>query len=393
MKWALALMVSVPFIYSCEGNAPQVKPEIAVRVNTVEATGGDQFMSVTASGNWSIAVKDQSGGPLSWVSVKPSSGYGSMSNVILTVEKNNGESARTAILELTADGNRTTVALTQQGMKESGGSEDVVVPEGCPDLRKVGWLEIPGIPEGTKLGQFSHSMTIGPVKTRNYSYSWDYTNFVAPWVAYPLCRWNIGSGNRTNAWGVDPYLSEKQQPVLYMRGFRSTSSRHYDRGHQLPSADRLHNGANQATFYGTNMTPQLSELNQHFWANLEGKVRSWAGSSDTCYVVTGCLTELSTEYALDNVGKKITVPSHYYKAVLRYSKSTTLGFAGYMGCAILLEHRDYGNGSNFKEYAISIDELEKKTGIDFYPNLSKLIGKEAAAKVEAQDPKTISWWW
>lgn len=145
-------------------------------------------MSVTASGNWSIAVKDQSGGPLSWVSVKPSSGYGSMSNVILTVEKNNGESARTAILELTADGNRTTVALTQHGTKEPGGSEDVVVPEGCPDLRKVGWLEIPGIPDGTKLGRFSHSMTIGPVKTRNYSYSWDYGNFVAPWVAYPLSR-------------------------------------------------------------------------------------------------------------------------------------------------------------------------------------------------------------
>ncbi len=41
MKWALALMVSVPFIYSCEGNDPQLKPEIAVRVNTVEATGGD----------------------------------------------------------------------------------------------------------------------------------------------------------------------------------------------------------------------------------------------------------------------------------------------------------------------------------------------------------------
>lgn len=398
MKWALALMVSVPFIYSCEGNDPQLKPEIAVRVNTVEATGGDQFMSVTASGNWSIAVKDQSGGTLSWVSVKPSSGYGSMSNVILTVDKNNGEFARTAILELTADGNRTTVALTQHGTKESGGSEDVVVPEGCPDLRKVGWLEIPEIPEGTKLGRFSHSMTIGPVKTRNYSYSWDYDNYVAPWVAYPLCKWNIGDNikrdDRNDPWAVDPYLSEKQQPVLYMRGFRSTSSRRYDRGHQLPSADRLYDySSNDKTFYGTNITPQLSKLNQHFWKNLENKVRSWAYSSDTCYVVTGCLTEGSTEYALDNVGKKIKVPSHYYKAVLRYSKSTTLGFSGYMGCAILLEHRNYEDGSKFKEYAISIDQLEKKTGIDFYPNLSKLIGKEAAAKVEAQDPKTINWWW
>lgn len=140
MKWALALMVSVPFIYSCEGNDPQVKPEIAVRVNPVEATGGDQFMSVTASGNWSIAVKDQSGGPLSWVSVKPSSGYGSMSNVVLTVEKNNGESARTAILELTADGNRTTVALTQQERRNQADPGKLLSRRAVRTLEKwVGW--------------------------------------------------------------------------------------------------------------------------------------------------------------------------------------------------------------------------------------------------------------
>ena len=346
-----------------------------------------QFLHVQASGDWSITIEYPEDQPTEWASVKPSTGTGNKS-VTLKVKYYAGVQTRKACIVLTAGSKKAELVLTQNGRSGGGGNLNP----------STGWMELPAMPKDSKYDFFSHDMKIGNVTTRNYTYAWDYANLVAPWVAYPLCKWNIGDNinrkDRDDPWAVDPYLSEKQQPVLYMRGFRSTSSRRYDRGHQLPSADRLYDySSNDKTFYGTNMTPQLSKLNQYFWKNLENKVRSWAYSSDTCYVVTGCLTDGSTEYALDNVGKKITAPSHYYKAVLRYSKSTTLGFAGYMGCAILLEHRDYGNGSNFKEYAISIDELEKKTGIDFYPNLSKLIGMEAAAKVESQDPKTINWWW
>ena len=107
------------------------------------------------------------------------------------------------------------------------------------------------------------------------------------------------------------------------------------------------------------MTPQRAELNQHSWANLESKVRSWANRADTCYVVTGCITEGSNKYAWDNVGKRVIVPTHYYKAVLRYSKNSTFGHSGYIACAILLEHRGYGDNNDFKPYAMSIDELEK----------------------------------
>lgn len=355
----------------------------------VGAAKGEQFLVVEASGEWNIIVTSEvSGG--SWLKVNPPSDSGSRSNVILAWEANSSEQSRTAVLTLKASGASATLTLTQAGKSETpeptpGPNPN---PNPGPSEIKAGWLELPAMPEDSEFGFFSHDMKIGGVKTRNYTYAWDYTNLVAPWVAYPLSTWTIGSGKRTDDWGLDPSLPERYQPVLY-RGFGGG----YDRGHQLPSADRLNYAANVTTFYGTNMTPQRSELNQHSWANLESKVRSWASRADTCYVVTGCITEGSNKYASDNVGKKVTVPTHYYKAVLRYSKNSTFGHSGYIACAILLEHKGYGDNNNFKPYAMSIDELEKKIGIDLFANLPAAIGDDAAAKVEAEDPATVSWWW
>lgn len=392
-------MVSVPFVCSCDGgNSPEDKVETKFEIGslTVPAEENLQFISVQASGEWEISVKDQSGGQVRWIAISPASGTGSKANVRMSVQANENTTLRSAVLTLKTSTAYIARTLTQKGRQsESGGGESGGgdKPE-TPEVAKSGWLELPAIPENSKWGFFSHTMTVGSVKTRNYSFAWDYDNLVAPWVAYPLCKWYIGSGSRTNAWGVDPLLPEDKQPILYMHGFSSPTSTRYDRGHQLPSADRLtSNAVNATTFYGTNMTPQINALNAYFWGNLEGKVRSWANSSDTCYVVTGCVTDGSTAYALDNVGKKVTVPTHYYKAVLRYSKNSTYGYSGYMACAIMLEHKDYGNGSDFKPYAISVDELEAKLGIDFFANLPALLGDETAAKVEAEDPKNVKWWW
>ena len=390
-------MVSMPIVSSCgtdSGQSGQSKVSLTVKGSelaeyNVGAAKGEQFLVVEASGEWNIIVTSEvSGG--SWLKVNPPSGAGSRSNVILAWEANGSEQSRTAVLTLKASGASATLTLTQAGKSETpeptpGPNPN---PNPGPSEIKAGWLELPAMPEDSKFGFFSHDMKIGNVRTRNYTYAWDYENLVAPWVAYPLSTWTIGSGKRTDDWGLDPSLPEKYQPVLY-RGFRGG----YDRGHQLPSADRLNYEANRTTFYGTNMTPQRSELNQHSWANLESKVRSWASRADTCYVVTGCITEGSREYASDNVGKRVTVPTHYYKAVLRYSKNSTFGHSGYIACAIRLEHKGYGDNNNFKPYAMSIDELEKKIGIDLFANLPAAIGDDAAAKVEAEDPTTVSWWW
>jgi DNA/RNA endonuclease G (NUC1) len=126
-------------------------------------------------------------------------------------------------------------------------------------------------------------------------------------------------------------------------------------------------------------------------------VRDWARSSDTLYVVTGCVLDGATYYALDRSNARITVPTAYYKAVLRYApsaSSTGLGHAGYMGCAVWLEHKAMPTSAKVdKTYSMSIDALEQKLGIDLFVHLPDKVGQAMAAQIEAEDPSKVSWWW
>lgn len=362
-------------------------PDIEVKTLTVEATGHSQYAYVKASGSWTLDVRETDGGKADWVTVDPAFGEGNK-NVSLVVAANDSDDERSATITVKSKAGEASATLTQKGKTN-------VNPDPKPNV--AGWLELPAVPDGTDF--FSHSMTIGSTKTRNYSFIWDYSNLVAPWVAYPLCKWNIGNNiKRTNAWGLDPLLPEGKQPVLF-RGFSDGNNGWYARGHQIPSADRLTSyDSNAMTFYGTNMTPQIQDgFNGDIWATLEGKVRSWANSSDTLYVVTGCVIDYkdgeTVKYALDNYGKRVTVPTAYYKVVLRYMKSSTIGYSGYSACAVWLYHKVYSSSSINSSYSMSVDDLEKKTGIDFFVNLPAKVGEETAAKIEAEDPAKVSWWW
>ena len=98
----------------------------------------------------------------------------------------------------------------------------------------------------------------------------------------------------------------------------------------------------------------------------------------------------SSKKEKDSYGNSVTVPDSYFKAVLKYSTKSTLGT--WNAAAFYLEHRAY-SGSISKEHSMSIDELEAMTGIDFFVNLSAVVGAEQAAKIEAADPATSSVWW
>lgn len=377
------------------GKEDVLPPTVEVKTAVVEAGGYSQFIYVKASSSWRITITSVDGGePVDWIIADPSSGSGDM-DVTLKVEENKSEKERSAVITVENSAGKASKTISQKAK----GSE--VKPDPTPSggnlSPKTGWMELPAIPEG--MDAFTHSMTVGSVSTRNYSFLWDYSNLVAPWVAYPLCKWNIGNNiKRTNAWGLDPLLPEGKQPVLF-RGFSEGNNGWYARGHQIPSADRLTSyESNSMTFYGTNMTPQIQDgFNGDIWATLEGKVRSWANSSDTLYVVTGCVIDYpegqTVKYALDNYGKKVTVPTAYYKVVLRYMKNSTVGYSGYSACAVWLDHKVYSSSSISSSYSMSVDDLEKKTGIDFFVNLPAVVGEEMAAKIESEDPSKVSWWW
>jgi endonuclease G len=350
---------------------------------------------VKASSSWRITITSVDGGePVDWIIADPSSGSGDM-DVTLKVEENKSEKERSAVITVENSAGKASKTISQKAK----GSE--VKPDPTPSggnlSPKTGWMELPAIPEG--MDAFTHSMTVGSVSTRNYSFLWDYDNLVAPWVAYPLCVWNMsGKTGRTDAWALDPLLPANKQPVL-TRGFSEGNAGWFARGHQIASADRQTSySSNAMTFYGTNMTPQINKgFNADIWANLEGKVRGWARDSDTLYVVTGCVIDYkdgeTVKYALDNNGKKVTVPTAYYKVVLRYMKNSTVGYSGYSACAVWLDHKVYSTKTIDSSYSMSVDDLEKRLNIDFFVNLPAKVGEETTARIEAEDPKDVAWWW
>lgn len=244
------------------------------------------------------------------------------------------------------------------------------------------WLELPQTRDDDGLDFYSHDMVAGGKSMRSWSFDYDPEALLSHWVAYPLNKELAGRGSRTDEWGYDPFVPVESQPSLY-----SSYKGDWQRGHQLPSADRLNYDDNVKTFYFTNMTPQNGELNDGVWKELEDKVRKWSEQFDTLYVVTGCSIEGSTEVAMDNDGKAVTVPVGYYKALLGYSKAGSVGIAsetgGYTGCAFWFDNKPYSGG--YMDQAMTIADLEAKVGLDFFVNLDPAV----AEKVE----KTQDSWW
>ena len=373
---------------SCDGVTTVVEVlSVSIKKSKVSCEAGSQFVYVKCSGDWTIALVQEEG-EVEWATLSVSSGSGDKSNVRLDYKTNSTDVDRE--LKIILDNGSKSVScsfvqLAGEYRPDDEPDNDTVVLPGGTDPTKTSWLELPAM-DNPNLGYYTHSFKMNGNTYRNYSFGWSQKDRVAIWVAYPLCKlYTNGSAGRTNAWALDPLLGEDSAAPF--GGYAGD----YARGHQLPSADRqCCYDANAQTFYGTNMTPQLNEHNEKIWADLENKVRGYANSSDTTYVVTGVVVTSSSKIEKDSYGKNVTIPDAYFKAVLKYSKSSTLGT--WNAAAFYLEHRAY-TGSIGKEHSMSIDKLEEITGIDFFVNLPAKVGDSQAAKLEASDPANSSVWW
>lgn len=363
---------------SCEEEPVVPDPELIMVKNTVSSKKGSQFLTVVTPGAWTLSSDAD------WVQIIPDKGRGSSHSIALCYDANKEESGRKANIVLQAEGKEIVLNLTQGAFS----SDETPEFNGEPSTRK-GWMELPETLEDDGLNFFWHTMNISGYTGRNYSFYWDYADLVSHWVAYPLNTALRGSGSRSDAWSLDPLLPASKQPNV-----TSTYRGGWARGHQLPSADRLHAAANAATFYGTNITPQNYNFNGEIWARLEESVRNWSYKCDTLYVVTGCVVNERSSRTTDIDGKSVAIPVAYYKAVLSYSKSLEAN-GGYRGCAVYLDHNHPAGETVRRNHpsVMSIRDLENKLGINLFVNLPGAVGESAAAAVETEDPNTVSWWW
>lgn len=283
----------------------------------------------------------------------------------------------------------TSVAPTWEILNVTVSYERQVVradDEGDQYTSVPAWMEMPFVsnPDAWR----AHTTILRFDRVRDYSFSYNEPCLMADWVAYPLYENFIkDKANRNNSsWTRDPFLSK--QANLAAGGSYEFSSKGYDRGHQIPSADRS-GGAmtNQQTFYYSNATPQLHDFNSGIWEKLESAVRSWVPSEktdpkDTLYVVSGCVADTSCPTLKDHDGKDVAVPKAYYKALLRLKGNT------YIGAGFYLDHTNDIAGGNYKDYAMSLKDLEAKTGMTFFVNLPA----DKAAAIKAENPKNNAFW-
>ena len=362
--------------------------EVSLQKPKVGSESGTQFVNVKCSGDWTLTLVSEAG-DTDWASLNTYSGTGDKSNVIFKYKTNSTEVDRKLKIVLESGTKSRFCTFVQLAGEhrpdDTPDNGDDTDQSTNVDLKSVEWLELPAM-NNPELGYYTHSFKMDGKTYRNYSFGWSQKDRVALWVTYPLCKfYTNGSAGRTNAWALDPLLGDDSAAPF--SGYAGP----YARGHQLPSADRqCCYEANAQTFYGTNMTPQLNEHNEGIWSNLESKVRNIASGSDTTYVVTGVIVSPSSIIEKDSYGKNVTVPDAYFKVLLRYSKSSTLG--QWNAAAFYLEHRKYDEKIG-KQHSMSVDELEEITGIDFFVNLPAKVGKDQADRIEAAVPADVALWW
>ncbi|MFD1293431.1 DNA/RNA non-specific endonuclease [Lutibacter holmesii] len=209
--------------------------------------------------------------------------------------------------------------------------------------------------QNTSTSAFLPSSTTGVIARHNfYTVSYNENFEQAEWVAYELESSHIKSANFKR-----PYFVEDPQISTKSASYRNYKNSGYNKGHLCPAGDRkFSKEAFDETFLMSNVTPQIYEFNGGIWNRLEQKTRYWAKKYKKLYVVTGGVLEPN----LKTIGSEnVAVPNYFYKIILDYQEPEIKAIA------FLMPHKK--SEKALYKYVVSIDEIEKLTGIDFFPEL------------------------
>lgn len=193
------------------------------------------------------------------------------------------------------------------------------------------------------------------------------------WVAYEL------TADETRG-DVDRDESVFRMDPTY-KGTQAMREDYFDsgwtRGHMACAADfQWDEDAMNDTFYLTNICPQDEELNKGDWNYLEKQVRRWARDYGKVWVVSGPIVGTNRYGIIGDRG--VTVPDSFFKAVLAENRGK------YHAIAFVMDNDD-------KRYwlddcAMTVDELEDITGLDFFPLLPDEVEKNVESRL------TLSFW-
>ncbi|MCQ2069110.1 MAG: DNA/RNA non-specific endonuclease [Bacteroidaceae bacterium] len=185
---------------------------------------------------------------------------------------------------------------------------------------------------------------------------------IPEWVAYELTDEEVdGTNPRSNHFRTDPNFNGRQADD---DDYRNSG---WDRGHMASAADmKLTEQMMRESFYFTNICPQNHNLNSGDWKALEELVREYANIYGSIYVTCGPIV---TDNKYGKIGtNQVTVPDAFYKIMLILTPN------GYESIGFIMENK--AGHKPLSTYAMTVDEVESRTGLDFFHTLPDDIEKK-----------------
>lgn len=211
------------------------------------------------------------------------------------------------------------------------------------------------------------------VRHTGYTVSFNTDWLIPNWVAYELTAEEVaGVEPRADKFVPDPHIWKSPLTDEY-------ENSGYDRGHMAPAADmKWSKKAMEESFYTSNICPQNKNLNKGDWKDLEEHVRNMATQFDHIYIACGPIVSANPKtIGQSEILDRITVPDAFFKVILRqkYNSWSAIGF--------MMPNR--AGHKPLKKYAISVDDIEKLTNIDFFVALPDSIEERVESTFNLND--------
>ena len=208
------------------------------------------------------------------------------------------------------------------------------------------------------------------LKRLAYITSYDKTNKIPKWVAWHLTSDHTsGDQRRLSNFIVDDEVPFPRAELVDYKGSG------YDRGHMCPAGDNKWGfEPMKESFYLTNICPQDNNLNCGDWNELEIACRDRANKYGDIYIVAGPILYKGKHKTIGP--NKVTVPEAFFKVVLCMNGTPkAIGF--------IYKNQPCNNPQS--SYVNSIDQVERITGFDFFPNLPDEIEEIVESKANLSE--------
>jgi len=239
---------------------------------------------------------------------------------------------------------------------------------GCSETTGAHESEVPGTPitgkpdDGETVKHYPGLETVTlpdalPSQIKEYigfTISFNKDNATPNYVAWELLGEEVKNDvERSDNFWTDPDIEGCPSTKDYTRSG-------YDRGHMCPAADqKWSQEAMDDCFVMANICPQDHSLNAGAWNTLENKERQWAKRDSAIMIIAGPIYDTSDTKRIGNAG--VRVPGAFFKVLMAPYLDQPRGIA--------FVYPNMTSPGNMQDYAMSIDELEKILGYDFFPAL------------------------